>query len=59
MEPAGLLSGATKLTQLEENLRVVAVTFTPEELQQLNAVSQLASEYSGWILVYSGQDRVA
>jgi aryl-alcohol dehydrogenase-like predicted oxidoreductase len=56
---SSLIIGATKMTQLEENLQAIAVTFTPEELQRLDEVSQLAPEYPGWLIKLSSQDRLA
>jgi aryl-alcohol dehydrogenase-like predicted oxidoreductase len=56
---SSVIIGATKMTQLEDNLGAIEVTFTPAELQQLADVSQLAPEYPGWILAYSSRDRVA
>jgi aryl-alcohol dehydrogenase-like predicted oxidoreductase len=56
---SSLIIGATKMPQLEENLQATNVTFTSEEMQQLDAVSQLAPEYPGWLIQLSSQDRLA
>jgi aryl-alcohol dehydrogenase-like predicted oxidoreductase len=47
-----IIVGARTTEQLQENLKAVDVTFTAEELSQLEAVSQLAPEYPGWVLTY-------
>ena len=54
-----VIIGAKNLEQLDDNLKAVAVQFTPEELQQLDAVSKLAPEYPGWMLDLTGGDRKA
>jgi aryl-alcohol dehydrogenase-like predicted oxidoreductase len=56
---SSLIIGATKMHQLEDNLRASAVTLTPQELQQLDAVSQLVPEYPGWLIKLSSQDRLS
>jgi diketogulonate reductase-like aldo/keto reductase len=54
-----VIIGAKKMEQLEDNLQSVDVTFTPEELQQLDEVSQLPQEYPGWMYFMQGRDRRA
>ncbi len=54
-----VIIGAKKMEQLEDNLTAVDVQFTPEELQELDEVSQLAPEYPGWMLTMTGGDRQA
>ncbi len=54
-----VIIGAKKVEQLEDNLKSVDVTFTDEELQQLDEVSQLPEEYPGWMLYRQGRDRRA
>ncbi|OON67700.1 aldo/keto reductase [Hymenobacter sp. CRA2] len=54
-----VIIGANKMEQLEDNLKAVDVQFSPEELQQLDEVSQLAPEYPGWMLQFTGGDRQA
>jgi aryl-alcohol dehydrogenase-like predicted oxidoreductase len=52
-----VIIGATKTTQLEENLKSVDVVLSKEELDKLDAVSKLAPEYPGWMLERMGTDR--
>jgi aryl-alcohol dehydrogenase-like predicted oxidoreductase len=54
---SSVIIGATKLHQLQDNLKSVDVTFTVEELKQLNAVSQLKPEYPGNVLEVMTADR--
>jgi aryl-alcohol dehydrogenase-like predicted oxidoreductase len=54
---SSVIIGAKKMEQLEDNLTAVDVKFTPEELQQLNEVSKLASEYPDWMLEFTSGDR--
>ena len=54
-----VIIGAKKMEQLEDNLQAVDVTFTSDELHQLDEVSQLAPEYPGWMLTMTGGDRQA
>ncbi|MDB5192520.1 MAG: aldo/keto reductase [Segetibacter sp.] len=53
-----VIVGANKIEQLEDNLKSVEIQFTPEELQQLDAVSKLPAEYPTWMLETTGGDRV-
>ncbi|MXV17081.1 aldo/keto reductase [Hufsiella ginkgonis] len=52
-----VIIGAKKPEQLEDNLGAVSVTFTPEELQQLDEVSKLPAEYPAWMIERQGADR--
>ncbi len=52
-----VIIGAKKTEQLEDNLKSIDVKLTAEELQKLNEVSKLPSEYPGWMLERQGQDR--
>ncbi len=52
-----VIIGANKMEQLEDNLKSVELKFTPEELDQLDKVSQLPAEYPGWMLERTGGDR--
>lgn len=52
-----VIIGANKMDQLNDNLKSVDVTFTPEELQQLDEVSKLPPEYPGWMLEFTKGDR--
>ncbi|SFP82128.1 aldo/keto reductase [Hymenobacter arizonensis] len=56
---SSVIIGAKKLDQLDDNLKAVDVQFTPEELQELADASQLAPEYPGWMLDFTGGDRQA
>jgi aryl-alcohol dehydrogenase-like predicted oxidoreductase len=53
-----VIIGANKLEQLDDNLKSVEVTFTAEELARLDAVSQLPQEYPGWMIDFTGNDRL-
>ncbi|MEP7259527.1 MAG: aldo/keto reductase, partial [Flavitalea sp.] len=52
-----IIIGANKMEQLEDNLKAVDVHFTTDELQQLDSVSKLPSEYPAWMLERTGVDR--
>lgn len=52
-----VIIGAKKMEQLEDNLASVEVTFTEEERQKLDEVSQLPKEYPGWMYDMQGGDR--
>jgi len=52
-----VIIGAKKMEQLEDNLESVNVTFTEEELQQLDEVSRLPEEYPGWMYERQTGDR--
>ena len=54
-----VIIGAKKMEQLDDNLTAVDVQFTPEELKELDEVSQLAPEYPAWMLTLTGGDRQA
>lgn len=54
---SSLIIGATKLHQLEDNLKSVAVVFTSEELRLLDTVSQLTKQYPGNVLEVMTADR--
>jgi aryl-alcohol dehydrogenase-like predicted oxidoreductase len=54
---SSVIIGATKLHQLEDNLKSVAVTFTVNELNQLDLVSKLPIEYPGNVLEIMTADR--
>lgn len=45
-----VIIGAKRMEQLVENLGAVNVKLTDEDLQRLDEVSQLPSEYPGWFL---------
>ena len=52
-----VIIGAKKIEQLEDNLKAVDVKFTVDELQKIDAVSNLSPEYPGWMLARMGEDR--
>ncbi|WP_210521400.1 aldo/keto reductase [Hymenobacter terricola] len=54
---SSVIIGVNKAAQLADNLKAIEVTFTPDELEQLNAVSRPAVEYPGWMMDYSSLDR--
>ena len=56
---SSVIIAATKLHQLEDNLKAIEVTFTPDELNQLNEVSKLPVEYPGNVLEIMTMDRSA
>lgn len=56
---SSVIIGASKMTQLDDNLTAVDAQFTPDELKQLAEVSELAPEYPGWMLGFTGGDRQA
>ena len=45
-----VILGAKRVSQLEENLRASEVTLEADELEELDRVSRLPSEYPGWVL---------
>lgn len=53
-----VIIGANTTNQLEDNLNATNVTFTPDELAQIDAVSKLPAEYPGWMIERQGADRV-
>ncbi len=52
-----VIIGATKKHQLQDNLKAVEVTFTSEELKQLDEVSQLIPQYPGNVIEVMTADR--
>ena len=53
-----VLIGAKRTDQLQDNLAAADVKFSPEELQQLDQVSQLPPEYPGWMLAVQSAGRL-
>jgi len=53
-----VIIGANTTEQLADNLNATNVTFSPDELAQIDAVSKLPAEYPGWMLERQGADRV-
>ena len=56
---SSVIIGATKLHQLQDNLKSVDVVFTTEELSLLNEASKLPLEYPGNVLEIMTADRSA
>ena len=56
---SSVIIGATKLHQLQDNLKSVDVEFTAEELSLLNEASKLPLEYPGNVLEIMTADRSA
>ena len=54
---SSIIIGATKLHQLEDNLKAVDVFFTEDELKQLHEVSKLPVEYPANVLEIMTMDR--
>lgn len=54
-----IIIGATKINQLQDNLKAIDVTFTAAELQELNEVSKLPPEYPGNVLEIMNADRTS
>lgn len=52
-----IIIGANTIEQLEDNLKSIHVNFSSEELLELNQISNLPSEYPGWMLERTGGDR--
>jgi aryl-alcohol dehydrogenase-like predicted oxidoreductase len=55
---SSVIIGANKMEQLEDNLKAVEVSFSTEELGKLDEVSRLPLEYPGWMLDFTGSDRL-
>lgn len=53
-----VIIGTKKMHQLEDNLGAVDIVFSEEELQTLDQISQIPSEYPGWMIDMSSQVRV-
>lgn len=56
---SSVIIGATKLEQLQDNLKCIDVVFTSEEIDKLNEVSRLPIEYPGNVLEIMTMDRSA
>ncbi len=54
-----VIIGARKMEQLEDNLHAPLVKLTDDQLERLNAVSELPPEYPGWMINRQGGDRVS
>ena len=56
---SSIIIGAKKPEQLDDNLKAIEVKLSTEELEQLDVVSKLPSEYPAWMLERQGGDRKA
>jgi aryl-alcohol dehydrogenase-like predicted oxidoreductase len=54
---SSVIIGAKRVDQLNDNIAATAIRFTDDELQKLNAVSELPREYPGWMLERQGEYR--
>lgn len=54
---SSIIIGAKKESQLDDNLAAITIALSPDELKQLNEVSQLPSEYPGWMIERQSGDR--
>lgn len=54
-----VIVGAKRIDQLEDNIAATQVRLSAEDLQTLDAVSALPSEYPGWMLSRQGDARRA
>jgi diketogulonate reductase-like aldo/keto reductase len=52
-----VIIGAKRLDQLDDNLGSVNITLTDDEVERLNTVSALPSEYPGWMHAMQHSDR--
>ena len=53
-----VIIGAKRMEQLEDNLNAVTVSLTADQLQRLDAVSQLPPEYPQWMLARQAGGRL-
>ncbi len=53
-----VIIGAKTVEQLDDNLAAVDLTLTLEEMERLDAVSALPSEYPGWMFERQGGGRI-
>ena len=53
-----IILGAKRPDQLHDNLAAIDLHLTPDELQQLDAVSALPPEYPGWMLQTQSANRL-
>lgn len=53
-----IIIGAKTTEQLNDNLAAVDLELSPEEIERLDAVSAIPSEYPGWMLAFQGGARV-
>jgi aryl-alcohol dehydrogenase-like predicted oxidoreductase len=53
-----IIIGAKTVDQLDDNLAAVDLTLSAEEVARLDAVSDLPSEYPGWMFARQGAGRI-
>ena len=53
-----VIIGAKTVEQLDDNLAAVDLTLTLEDMERLDAVSALPSEYPGWMFERQGGGRI-
>jgi aryl-alcohol dehydrogenase-like predicted oxidoreductase len=53
-----VIVGAKRIEQLDDNIAATNVKLNDDELAALDEVSQLASEYPGWMLARTGEYRL-
>jgi aryl-alcohol dehydrogenase-like predicted oxidoreductase len=56
-EVMSIIIGAKTLEQLDDNLAAVDLALTPEDIARLDEVSELPSEYPGWMFSRQGASR--
>lgn len=54
---SSVIIGAKRVDQLNDNLAATEIRLSGEELERLNAVSELPREYPGWMLERQGEYR--
>jgi aryl-alcohol dehydrogenase-like predicted oxidoreductase len=52
-----IIIGAKTLEQLDDNLAAVDLTLSDDEMKRLDEVSELPSEYPGWMFTRQGGNR--
>jgi aryl-alcohol dehydrogenase-like predicted oxidoreductase len=52
-----IIIGAKTLEQLDDNLAAAELTLTADEVARLDEVSELPSEYPGWMFARQGGNR--
>jgi len=53
-----IIVGAKRLSQLEDNIAAVDIILSEDEIDRLNAVSELPPEYPDWMMDTQGADRL-
>ncbi len=53
-----VIIGAKRIDQLEDNIAATELSLTPDEIAQLDKVSELPPEYPGWMLPFQSSDRL-